>query len=183
MPIIAGVVAGAWAVWWTYWLLAATHAKRDVNRRAPHLGARLIVAAAVVILVRSNFLHARDAVASPPALIGIGLLLLAAGLALAVWARVHLGRNWGMPMSEKADAELVTTGPYRHVRHPIYSGVILALVGSAAALGVAWLIVAAVLAGYFVYSATVEERTMARRFPATYPAYQRTTKMLVPFLV
>ena len=61
------------------------------------------------------------------------------GLALAVWARVYLGRNWGMPMSRRADPELVTTGPYRRVRHPIYSGLILAMAGTAIAVSLYWL--------------------------------------------
>ena len=73
-------------------------------------------------------------------------------------------------------------GPYRLVRHPIYSGVLVAGVGTAVALSWPWLI-AVVLAGvYFVYSATVEERYLIEQFPDTYPAYRRSTKMLVPFI-
>jgi protein-S-isoprenylcysteine O-methyltransferase Ste14 len=85
-------------------------------------------------------------------------------------------------MSQKDDPELVTSGPYHLVRHPIYSGILIAGIGTAVALSWLWLI-AAVLAGvYFVYSATVEERNMAQQFPETYPAYRRSTKMLVPFV-
>jgi protein-S-isoprenylcysteine O-methyltransferase Ste14 len=80
------------------------------------------------------------------------------GLALAVWARVYLGRNWGMPMSQKADPELVTTGPY-------------------------WLIAVVVLGAYFLFSAVIEERTMAKLFPADYPPYKRATKMLIPYIL
>ena len=113
---------------------------------------------------------------------GLGLVLFGLGLGFAIWARVHIGRNWGTPMSQKDDPELVTSGPYHLVRHPIYSGILLASVGTAVALSWFWLI-ALVLAGvYFVYSATVEERNMAKQFPETYPAYRRLTKMLVPFV-
>jgi protein-S-isoprenylcysteine O-methyltransferase Ste14 len=85
-------------------------------------------------------------------------------------------------MSQKDEPELVTSGPYRLVRHPIYSGILLAGVGTALALSWWWLI-AVVLAGlYFTYSATVEERYLGQQFPATYPAYKHSTKMLVPFL-
>jgi protein-S-isoprenylcysteine O-methyltransferase Ste14 len=112
-----------------------------------------------------------------------GLVIFLLGLALAVWARVFLGRNWGMPMSEKADPELVTTGPYRTVRHPIYSGIILAMIGTTLAVSLYWLIAVALLGAYFGYSAVMEERYMAGRFPGSYPPYKNSTKMLVPFIV
>ena len=104
------------------------------------------------------------------------------GLALAVWARIYLGRNWGMPMSEKVDPELVTTGPYRTGRHPIYSGIVLAMVGTAIAVSVYWLIAVVLLGGYFIYSAFMEEHCMAQVFPDTFPAYKQSTEMLIPFL-
>ncbi len=117
-----------------------------------------------------------------PWLQGIGLAVFVAGLALAVWARVYLGRNWGMPMSQKADPELVTTGPYRSVRHPIYTGIILAMIGTTIAVSLYWLVAVILIGAYFIYSATVEERLMARTFPDTYPAYKQLTKMLIPFV-
>ena len=89
--------------------------------------------------------HAAPSDISRPVLAWIGLALFLAGLAVAIWARVHLGRNWGMPMSEKADAELVTTGPYRWIRNPIYSGLILAMIGTALAVSAEWLLVVVVL--------------------------------------
>jgi hypothetical protein len=85
-------------------------------------------------------------------------------------------------MSQKDDPELVTSGPYGLVRHPIDSGVLLAGVGTAVALSRLWLI-AMVLAGiYFVYSATVEERYLTEQFPNDYPMYSRSTKILVPLI-
>jgi protein-S-isoprenylcysteine O-methyltransferase Ste14 len=86
-------------------------------------------------------------------------------------------------MSEKVDGALVTTGPYRYIRHPIYAGLILAMVGTALAVSTYWLAAAAVVGAYFVYSATVEERTMNRLFPNTYPAYKQSTHMLIPFIL
>ncbi len=85
-------------------------------------------------------------------------------------------------MSQKAEPELVTTGPYRFVRHPIYTGILVAGIGTAVALSWAWLIGVALAGVYFIYSATVEERNMTKTFPDTYPAYKRSTKMLVPFI-
>lgn len=111
------------------------------------------------------------------------MILLVAGLGLAVWARIYLGRNWGMPMTRKAEPELVTRGPYRLVRHPIYSGLLLAILGTALVINVFWLIALPVLGAYFIFSATVEERLMTTAFPAAYPSYKAQTKMLVPFVL
>ena len=133
------------------------------------------------MLLRARALKGHSAI-SDSWLQGIGLALFVLGLALAVWARVYLGRNWGMPMSQKADPELVTTGPYRSIRHPIYSGIILAMIGTAMAVSLYWLVAVVLLGAYFIYSATVEERFMGGRFPDSYPEYKRSTKMLIPFI-
>ena len=85
-------------------------------------------------------------------------------------------------MSQKDDPELVRSGPYRLVRHPIYSGILLGGVGTAVALGWLWLIAVALAGVYFIYSATVEERLLTEEFPDAYPEYRRSTKMLVPFV-
>ena len=85
-------------------------------------------------------------------------------------------------MSEKADPELVTTGPYSAVRHPIYSGIILAMAGTAVAVSWYWLVAVVLLGGYFIYSAVMEERYLAERFPDAYPRYKQSTKMLIPFV-
>ena len=85
-------------------------------------------------------------------------------------------------MTQKDDPELVTSGPYRMVRHPICSGILVAGVGTAVALSWQWLIAVALAGAYFVYSAAVEERYLTEQFPDTYLAYRRSTKMLVPFV-
>ena len=182
MRIVEITVALLWVVFWVTWIVAAVHAKRDVAGSRRFLLARLLVVVAVVALVRFNILETRAVFRTPPALQYAGIALLVCGLALALWARAYLGTNWGTPMSVKADPELVTTGPYSRVRHPIYTGIILAMLGTACAAGIPWLVGAVALAGFFVYSATVEERAMAQLFPATYPEYRRTTRMLVPFV-
>jgi protein-S-isoprenylcysteine O-methyltransferase Ste14 len=112
-----------------------------------------------------------------------GVTLCALGVALAIWARVYLGKNWGMPMSRKEHPELVTTGPYAYVRHPIYTGLLLAMFGSAIAETAFWLVPLVVVGAYFIYSARSEEKGMVEEFPERYPAYQKRTKILVPFLL
>jgi len=154
MRAIDIIISVGWLVFWVYWLL-----------------------------IRLRVVRGHQAATSNPWLLGIGLALFVLGLAFAVWARVYLGRNWGMPMSQKAEPELVTTGPYRTVRHPIYSGIILAMVGTAIAVSPYWLAAVVIVGGYFLFSAVVEERNMARLFPADYPPYKQTTKMLIPYLL
>jgi protein-S-isoprenylcysteine O-methyltransferase Ste14 len=69
------------------------------------------------------------------------------------------------------------------VRHPIYSGLLLAVFGTALATNLIGLLITAVVGAYFYYSATVEERNLVAAFPAAYPAYRTTTKMLIPFVL
>ena len=95
----------------------------------------------------------------------LGLVLLALGLAFAIWARAHMGRNWGTPRTQKDQPDLVASGPYHLVRHPIYSGILVAGVGTAVALSWLWLIAVALAGVYFLYSATVEERYLTEKFP------------------
>ena len=113
----------------------------------------------------------------------IGAALFAAGIALAVWARVILGRNWGMPMTQRAEPELVTAGPYRLIRHPIYSGILLGMVGTSLATNLIGLGITVVLGAFFVYSSTVEERNLTASFPQAYPEYLSRTKMLIPYVL
>jgi protein-S-isoprenylcysteine O-methyltransferase Ste14 len=88
-----------------------------------------------------------------------------------------------MPMSLRQGHELVTSGPYTYVRHPIYTGIMLAMIGSALAVGLLWLLLFALYFAYFLFSARTEEKMMLAQFPGTYPAYRRRTKMLVPFVL
>ena len=88
-----------------------------------------------------------------------------------------------MPMSLKEGHELVTTGPYRYVRHPIYTGMLLAILGSALATTRAWLVVFVGMVIYCVYSAWTEERLTLQQFPEQYAQYKRRTKALIPFVV
>jgi protein-S-isoprenylcysteine O-methyltransferase Ste14 len=185
MQTLKILIAAVWVVFWVGWLVSAGTAKRSVKGRGLMRGGgiriRALSAICVVIILRLDH-HATGSVHSP-VLGAVGAVVFAAGLAVAVWARVHLGRNWGMPMTERAEPELITSGPYRLVRHPIYTGLILALVGTALATNLIGLIVFLIPAAYFYFSATVEERNLTATFPQQYPAYQQHTKKLIPFLL
>lgn len=173
------VVYVLWGALGLYWLIAAFGAKPGSGRRAVSPpGLVLIVAFVLLRLFRPGTLAVHSTIVQI-----LGVILVVCGLGLAVWARVYLGRNWGMPMTEKSEPELVTSGPYRFVRHPIYSGLLLGLFGTALATNLYWLIALVLIGAYFTYGATVEERLMSAAFPDAYPSYKAKTKMLIPFVL
>jgi protein-S-isoprenylcysteine O-methyltransferase Ste14 len=180
MHVLQIAIAIAWLVFWVGWLAAAFSAKkgRGGKRQVSLRG----LSALAVILVFRVFRGGRLEVHSL-ALGVVGVVVFTTGLALAIWARIYLGRNWGMPTSQKKDPELVTSGPYRLVRHPIYSGILLGVLGTALATNLFGLVIVVVLGAYFCYSASVEEKNLTATFPATYPGYRASTKMLIPFVL
>jgi len=188
--LIAGLWLGFLVLWWT-WALFNKKADRGTAWRGRSWALRLGMI--VVILVVMQLVHhsgiAGWLVNRQPGLLhptppwqGIGVALCAAGFALAIWARAYLGGNWGIPMSMRREHELVTSGPYTLVRHPIYSGLVLAGLGTVLALGVMWLPAIVLVGLFFVVSAYTEERMLAEHFPEAYPPYKARTRMLIPFL-
>jgi protein-S-isoprenylcysteine O-methyltransferase Ste14 len=173
------VVYIVWGVFWAYWLMSAIGVKQRAGSR--RLGPRIPIVVLAIVLV--NLVPAHSLAVHSAALKAVGVVLLAAGLGLAVWARIYLGRNWGTPMTQKVEPELVTSGPYRFVRHPIYSGILLGFAGTALAINGYWALIFGVCLIYFIYSARVEEGIMTSAFPTTYPSYRARTKMLIPFLL
>jgi protein-S-isoprenylcysteine O-methyltransferase Ste14 len=175
------VFAVGWVAFWLYWLVAALSMKRGRVPWSRELRIRAVIVVVLTLLIRLGVF--RDyGLNADPWRAGLGLVLFVFGLGFAIWARVHIGRNWGTPMTQKEEPELVTSGPYHLVRHPIYSGILVASVGTAVALSWLWLIAVALAGTYFLYSATVEERYLTEQFPDTYPTYKHATKMLVPFV-
>ncbi len=114
----------------------------------------------------------------------LGLALTFAGLALAIWARMLLGGNWSSDVTLKRDHELIVGGPYAFVRHPIYTGILLALFGTALAVGEWRALTGVVLAGAaFWLKLKIEETVMRRQFGETYVRYAERVPALVPFLL
>ena len=127
--VVDTIILAVWVAFWIYWLAASVGVKAGQTRWTRFAGIRLGLILIVLLLLRIKAFKTH-VTTDDPWLEGIGLAVFLLGLAFAVWARIYLGRNWGMPMSQKVDPELVTTGPYRRVRHPIYSGIILAMIGT-----------------------------------------------------
>jgi protein-S-isoprenylcysteine O-methyltransferase Ste14 len=192
MTIYHWLIAACWLVFAAVWAASAGRAKPSIGggwvwRRdiALRLSILVLVLLALGLLVFGHVLgNARPYVLNRSPIAGsIGVLLCALGVGLAVLARVHLGRNWGMPMTRKEQPELVTTGPYATIRHPIYTGILLAMLGSAIGQSLFWVLPLVGCVPYFIYSARREEELMAEQFPQQYPAYISRTKMLLPYLL
>jgi protein-S-isoprenylcysteine O-methyltransferase Ste14 len=176
-----------WWAWALVWAVAALSNK--ATRRRESRGSRL--AHVVPLLIGGVLLAWRD----PPwevltqrlwprsfGVYLIGVALLAAGLGLAVWARVYLGRNWSGTVSVKEGHELIRTGPYAYVRHPIYTGLLAAVLGTAIATGTvgAALGFLIILIG-LVRKSRIEEVFMRETFPDEYPRYSAEVPALIPF--
>lgn len=114
----------------------------------------------------------------------LGWLLVLLGLGFACWARVALGRNWSATVQLKQGHELVEAGPYHWVRHPIYTGMLLGMLGTILAIGAALgLLALALVGGGFWFKLRHEEAWMRERFGAAYVDYMRHTKALIPGIV
>jgi protein-S-isoprenylcysteine O-methyltransferase Ste14 len=183
------IIAGLWLLFVAYWAVAAVSAKRNASSRLWRggIGLRLVVILTVAAMLRSpslrEFLAETQRSASHSEVLAwTGVALCVLGFGLAIIARWQLGRNWGMPMSRKEHPELVTSGPYAHLRHPIYTGLILAMLGSAIGVNISWALLLVPVSAYFIYSARQEESAMLQLFPEQYAAYMSRTGMLVPRL-
>lgn len=179
------ILSACWIVFVGYWIYSAPKAKRTLSGSFSGIGIawRLIIVILVIFIAKVQPKFLLQTFVSFSIWWGVGGCILAmVGVSIAVWARYYLGRNWGMPMTIKENAELVTTGPYRWVRNPIYTGVILALMGTGLVAGTWWFVICVASIVYFIVSVFQEEKIMLKAFPNTYPAYKARTWRLVPFI-
>lgn len=184
--MIANIVIGiCWVAFLAAWAVLAMFFGVS-GRRNSSVGARGIrLLLLVVIFIAIQYgvrMPLRPLAGVGGNLATAGAIICVAGVAFAIWARVTLGKNWGMPMTLHENPELVTSGPYRYVRHPIYTGLSAMLIGTSLAYPLAALPCALMIA-YSVVSALREERDMEKQFPEAYPEYKKRSKMLVPFLL
>ena len=178
----------AWIVFLVYWQIKAFGAK--TTQRLEPAASRLVrtVVFLIVILLLSPipiplpwlYIHFW-----PMGLLSfwIGAAVTVSGLLFAVWARVHLGRNWSRSVTIKQDHKLITGGPYALVRHPIYTGILAGFLGTAIAISqVRGFIALALVFLVFVAKFRMEEAWMRSQFGETYTAYAQHTAALLPFL-
>jgi protein-S-isoprenylcysteine O-methyltransferase Ste14 len=185
--MIGALHATLWLAWFIYWRVAAQDTKATARRDnafrwlylTPLVGAFLcFYLPRPVPELRVTVFSNRELCA------GIGTALLVGGLAFACWARVALGRNWSNVVTIKVGHELVQNGPYRWVRHPIYTGLLLAIAGTALT-GDLWMDLAAVPLVFVAFWIKLrrEETWMMEQFGAAYIAYAKRTARLIPFVL
>lgn len=176
-----------WLIFGVYWLVSAFHRKATKKRETylQRFGYTLPLVLAFYFLFRPEahdypYLGVRF-VPSGPSTEWAGVLLTAAGVAIAIWARWHLGSNWSGVVTLKEGHELIRTGPYRAIRHPIYTGILIALFGTMVTLGeVRGLIGLAVAWASFYIKARREESFLAQEFGPAFAEHQRRTGMFLP---
>lgn len=165
------VIVDAWFIYTVVWFAAAL----TTRPREKSIKGRLrlpwgLIALAAIFLFDRQIDHSWLALPLLPSaswLVLPGTVLMFAGMALALWARVHLGRNWGPPATMRIGHELVTSGPYTYIRHPIYWGIGVALLGTALAIGnVLVSLVAFVVMLRFWWAARAENALLVRQFGA-----------------
>lgn len=180
-------IQGCWIAWVVYWVMMAFATKRTIER-AGLLGYRLI---ALIIFVgcvllgwlfdvsfQSQFWHTTSA---------LGVLsdvIVLAGVAFTVWARITLGRNWSAEVTFKEDHELIESGPYALARHPIYTGLIVMGLGTVINYGRAISIALFIsLCAALWYKARQEEQIMSRHFCDAYAQYKTRVRAIIPFVL
>jgi protein-S-isoprenylcysteine O-methyltransferase Ste14 len=188
-----------WWVWVVTWMIAALWANRTIKR--PELGRELayrvvtLLGFALLLFIQSQNsgeyargFHTHDplvqrhwALSYDAGWVMVGLATL--GFLFAWWARIHLGRLWSGRITRKEGHKIIDTGPYAIVRHPIYTGIIVAGAATAAEKGSILAVIGAVLlyAGYWM-KARLEERFLREELgPEAYDSYRRRVPMLIPF--
>jgi len=180
------VQPAAWIAWSAYWVVAARGAKpvrarESIASRASHI-APLAVAFLLLALPRLPLAGLDTRLLRPPlAWFWAGSAATVAGLLYAAWARVHLGGNWSGTVTIKEGHALVTSGPYAYTRHPIYTGLLLAFIGSALARGeLRGLLSVAIAAAAFQAKLRIEERWLGQEFGEAYAVYRGRVPALIP---
>ena len=175
-----------WMLFGLYWIVSALKLKKTKKRESwgQRFRYSLPLLVAFYLLSRPEahygwlglrFVPANDAVR------WVGVLLTAAGVAIAFWARWHLGANWSGVVTLKEGHELIRTGPYRTIRHPIYTGILLALLGTAVNLGeVRGLLALAIAWLSFYIKARREESFLTQEFGAGFAEHTTRTGMFLP---
>ena len=186
--VFDSVIGGCWAVFVLYWLISAPWTKAAAERQSVWSGLahRIPLGCSYVLLAALHLPPPMNLSVTPRAAWtgAMGAAICGLGLLVTLWARATLGRNWSGNVTFKQGHELIRTGPYRFVRHPIYTGLLVMAFGTALDIGLlrCWLALP-LMATAFLIKLKQEEKLMLRHFPQEYPIYRRQVKALVPFVV
>jgi protein-S-isoprenylcysteine O-methyltransferase Ste14 len=183
------IIVACWGIFFAVWMLAALFTKRTVYHESGAQRLRYILPIVIgwYLLFRGSRLHSSFNLRIIPdadIIHVIAAILCVCGLAICLWARAVLGRNWSGTVTLKENHELIVRGPYRLVRHPIYTGILAMLLATAIQQGhIAGMIGVVIVFVSLWIKLIGEEELMRHQFPEQYPAYQQRVKRIVPFLL
>jgi protein-S-isoprenylcysteine O-methyltransferase Ste14 len=185
MEIMDRAVGYLWVAFMAYWLVSAAKVKRTKQHEGGAVWIRSIVLIAILVFLFSRWGRigwlAERFVPETETVVAIGLAIEAIGIALAVWARYCLGANWSRAVTLKEGHELISAGPYKRIRHPIYTGIALGVLGTAIFIG-EWrgvVAFAAIFISHF-FKARKEEAWLTREFGPQFAAHRARTGMFLP---
>lgn len=184
MSIYSLLIVLFWFIFLAYWLISAIGVRKDVHSTNSWWGYSGIVLAVIFLLFFQQSSFQFQLIPHTSAILLAGVTLCGLGIAFAIWARRQLGKNWGSrPSTKQVGQDLITSGPYRFVRHPIYTGMLSALVGSALVGGTLWFIIFILICALLSWKRVhTEEKFMMQQFPNQYPDYKKRTRALIPFV-
>jgi len=187
--IVRTIISSCWGAFFIVWILAAIFTKRTVYRESGAERLRYIILIVIgwYLLFRGGRLsypfNVHIIPHNDPILVAAAILCLC-GLSFCLWARAVLGRNWSGTVTLKENHELMVRGPYRLVRHPIYSGLLAMLIATVVQQGhIAGIIGLILVFTSFWIKLSSEEELMRKQFPAQYPAYEQRVKRIIPFIL
>lgn len=189
MHVFELIIAYMWLIWIFYWFISAIGTKRNIRNTNWFLsvGFRIAIIAIVFLALKIPVLNQfithihTESFYNNLYVSILGIFISIIGFSLTVWSRINLGKNWGMPMSVKEKPNLITSGPYAIIRHPIYTGIIFAMVGTTLATTIYWLIPLVFTMIYFIISSIIEEKDLLKQFPSEYKKYLKKTKSFIPY--
>jgi protein-S-isoprenylcysteine O-methyltransferase Ste14 len=176
-----------WVAWLLYWVIMAFTTKRTIERGGIVRYRLMAFIPVVGWVIAAQLLHLPSQSQlwhTTPALGVVTDCIVVAGAAFTVWARMTLGRNWSAEVTFKQDHELIESGPYAMVRHPIYTGIIVMALGTAINYGrsIGFALLCSLCIGLW-WKARQEEQIMSSHFPAAYAEYKTHVRAIIPFLL
>jgi protein-S-isoprenylcysteine O-methyltransferase Ste14 len=181
------LIPGLWLLWLAGWTISGLYTKQVLRAEGTlshlmHLIPLLLGIALLTVRRTGGSWLAMRAYPQTVWSFWIGTALIVAGLGFAAWARIHLAGNWSGTVTLKQDHSLTRTGPYRLVRHPIYTGLLMAVLGSAIATA-EWrgLVAFTLVTVSFLRKIAIEERFLTAQFGDAYVLYRAEVPALVPW--
>ena len=189
LPYIPATLILLWGGFFAYWWITALGNRSPVKRTVGRFGflTTMALPAGLIIVAAGIFIPSLYTITVLPDSLPVailGLVIVIAGIAFAILARVHLGRNWSSQPAIRENHTITRTGPYSIVRHPIYTGILTGILGTAIATGAMIAFVSLfVILVLFLIKIRIEEQFLLEEFGSGYEQYKRDVKAIVPFVL